>query len=133
MHQLKTLVLELYPKPTNGKKPMPRTLGAKSKKKPTLAAQDFGDVKPIPFTAKGQELFDRISARWKLDDCAVELLTIACQNISEAERCHQVVQAEGYSYTSRFGEPKNHPLLKQEQQFLSSATTTLAKLHVSLG
>ena len=112
---------------------MPRPRGAKSQKQPKLQPQDLANAKPIPFTAKGQELFDRISCRWKLDDCAVELLTIACQNISEAERCHQVIEKEGYSFISRFDEPRPHPLLKQEQQFLSSATTTLAKLHVSLG
>lgn len=111
---------------------MPRTPGAKSTKKPKLQAFSLDDAKPIAFTQKGKELYEKVSQRWKLDLVAEELLIIACQNISEAERCHQVLQLEGYSFISRFDEPRQHPLLKQEQAFLTSASNTLAKLHISL-
>ena len=112
---------------------MPRTVGAKSTKKPKLQAISLEDASPIAFTKKGQELYDKVSSRWKLDHVAEELLIIACQNISEAERCHKVLQREGYSFISRFDEPRQHPLLKQEQVFLTAASNTLAKLHLSLG
>lgn len=111
---------------------MPRTVGAKSTKKPKLQAVSFDDAKPIAFTAKGKDLYEKVSQRWKLDHVSEELLIIACQNISEAERCHEVLQREGYSYISRFDEPKQHPLLKQEQVFLTAASNTLAKLHLAL-
>ena len=112
---------------------MPRTPGAKSKATPKIQPMDFQDVKPISLTPNGQALFDKVSSRWKLDYVATELLTIAAQNVSEAEKCHQVLEREGYSYTTRFDEPKPHPLLKQEQQFLAAASNTLSKLHQGLG
>lgn len=107
--------------------------GTKSKRKPSLQLTDVADASPISFTAKAQELYDKVNSRWKLDHVSHELLTIACQNISQADRCQAVLEREGLSFTSRFDEPRQHPLLKQQQQFLTSASNTLSKLQLSLG
>lgn len=112
---------------------MSRPVGSKNRAKPKLQPMDLTDAKKITLTPNGKDLLNKIKNKWVLDEVALELATVAAIAVSEAERCHEVLQKEGYTMKTRYDETRNHPMLKQEQAFLSTASGTLSKLQMSLG
>jgi hypothetical protein len=113
---------------------MPRPVGSKNKKtpKPIFSAKG-NDAPMVPLTKDGQNLFNDVSARWKLDIVSERLLRLACESISEAERFNLLLEEKGRSFTDRFGVVKPSDLAKQEASHRATAVSCLNKLQQVLG
>ncbi len=86
-----------------------RQAGAKSKKKPQAVVAADKDAAAIELTTSGKKLYDEINGRWRLDPLCEKLLMAAAIHLSDAERCHAIVEREGRHFLTRFDEPKPHP------------------------
>ncbi len=51
---------------------------------------------------------------WDLEDHHVRLLTLAAEAWDRAEEAKAILETEGITYKTRFGEPRAHPAVKTE-------------------
>ncbi len=51
---------------------------------------------------------------WDLEDHHVRLLTLAAEAWERAEEAKAILETEGITYKTRFGEPRAHPAVKTE-------------------
>ena len=115
---------------------MSRTVGSKNKKKSSVSGKTLellsGDAPQVELTAGGQALWDQVLSEWKLDSSSRALLRLACESLSQAERCNVYVKRDGLIVMNRFDEPRKNEAAVMEAQFRSAAIGALNKLMASL-
>jgi P27 family predicted phage terminase small subunit len=77
-------------------------------------------------------LWREVQMQWALDPAGLELLRLACEAMSRAEECADVVNREGASFRDKWGQPKAHPIALLERDHRAQAARHLAALGVSL-
>ncbi len=78
------------------------------------------------------DLFNRVSARWALDDVATQILRLACESIQRAGDCAAITATEGLTIRDRWGAPKTHPMALLERDHRNAAANSLQKLGLNL-
>jgi hypothetical protein len=86
----------------------------------------------LALTGAAAELFDRVSARWTLDDVATQILRLACESIQRAGDCAAITAVEGLTIRDRWGAPKTHPMALLERDHRNAAANSLQKLGLNL-
>jgi hypothetical protein len=86
----------------------------------------------LVLTGPSLELFNRVSARWTLDDVATQILRLACESIQRAGDCAAITAAEGLTIRDRWGAPKTHPAALLERDHRNAAANSLQKLGLNL-
>ena len=86
----------------------------------------------LVLTGPALELFDRVSARWTLDDVAGQILRLACESIQRAGDCAAITASEGLTIRDRWGAPKTHPMALLERDHRNAAANSLQKLGLNL-
>jgi hypothetical protein len=86
---------------------------------------------PRPLGAHGSDLWRRVQSQFAIEDCGgVELLTLICQLIDRAERCREIIDAEGEMIHTRTG-MRSHPLIRDETQCRALAMRTIDRLGIN--
>jgi P27 family predicted phage terminase small subunit len=77
-------------------------------------------------------LWQDVQREWSLDPAGLELLRLACEAMSRADECAEVVNREGATYRDKWGQPRAHPSALLERDYRGQAARHLAALGVSL-
>ncbi len=101
----------------------------KPKTAPSLPAATNSE---IVLTGNALTLFNDVSARWKLDPVATQLLRLACESLKRSADCAAITAVEGLTLPDRMGRPKAHPAALLERDHRNAAANSLQKLGLSL-
>ncbi len=88
----------------------------------------------VDFVLRGRakELFDKVTTEWRLDAVALAILQCACESLQRAEEAARIVEAEGLTQKTRYGETKVHSAAKLEMDHRAAAAASLQKLGLNL-
>jgi P27 family predicted phage terminase small subunit len=82
-------------------------------------------------SARGRALWDSLIGDFVLDDAAAhELLRRACEASDRADQALAVIDAEGVTFKTRFGEPRVHPAVAVERDARNAVRQMLTALRV---
>ena len=89
---------------------------------------------PVPdyLDAFGAAFWTKVTSLYDFDDPAsLELLAQCCAARSRAERCRQIIDADGELLQTKVG-VRSHPLIREETQARALAARLLGKLGLDL-
>jgi P27 family predicted phage terminase small subunit len=87
---------------------------------------------PEHLTERGKTLWRSLIGEFVLDDAAAhELLRRACEASDRADDARLVIEAEGVTFTTRFGEPRVHPAVAVERDARNALRQLLRELRVT--
>ncbi len=64
---------------------------------------------PNGLSTEGKELWNTITANWKLDDGQLVVLFQACQSLDRMNDARAILKQDGLITTDRFGQARAHP------------------------
>lgn len=88
---------------------------------------------PSPLEEHGQRLWERIHARYRIDDpAAIAILHGACESLDRAQRAKAEIARDGVSITGPGGYLREHPAARIELQSRAFMARSLVRLGLSL-
>jgi hypothetical protein len=105
---------------------MPRKSRAKFTAEPETV--DPAPPEKIILTGERRELFESVSAKYKLSDADTALLVQACECSERAAQLAAIVSRDGAIFVDRFGQPRKSASAELEHSFRALAGRLLAQL-----
>jgi hypothetical protein len=100
-------------------------------KKPALTVVESASTYPKPprkLGAHGADLWRNVQREYEIKDIGgIELLVQCCLAVDRAEACRAIIDSDGESMKVK-GEPRAHPLLRDELANRAFVTRCLARL-----
>ena len=84
-------------------------------------------------SAKAQTLYDDVHSKWEISPPVEALLMLACESMSRAEACDEIIARESMVIKDQKGSLKSHPLCLLARDMRSHASSTIQRLLAHLG
>ena len=86
---------------------------------------------PSGLSTEGKELWNTITANWKLDDGQLVVLFQACQSLDRMNDAKRILKTEGLTSEDRFGQSRAHPAVAIERDTRQLFLRAIKQLNLS--
>jgi P27 family predicted phage terminase small subunit len=87
-----------------------------------------GPRAPQHLSKAQRELWREVVERYELATHHLRVLRLACEALDRCEEARRAVERDGIVYHDRFGQPREHPMLKVERDSRASAGKLIREL-----
>jgi hypothetical protein len=84
--------------------------------------------KSIPFTTRGADFFDSVTAEYDLSKVELQLLSEACKTLDDLEKLAEALETDGVVVAGSTGQKRANPLIQEIRQHRLLAGKLLSQL-----